>query len=372
MRNTKRIVSLSILASIALLSAGVFAESENAVVRLLNSRSSGSLTTYAKAAEEVAEGAHNGNKLYAYVLALISREPNAPEAARVDEATRKKYLDACRPLLQKNANEKNNPMAWYLLSLESGSTNLLRRAAESKNIQAQNAWGTFLVARSASPNLTSNEVSTVLSEAFGLFKEAADKDDANGLYNTGMCYWRGLGVNQDKERAFTYFRNAAAQGHPEAINNIGAFFREGVVVEKNLETSAKWFAKSASYGNPYGQFNYALALKRGEGVEVNHPEAARLFRLSAAGGCVEALDAYACALWRGEGVAKDPKQAFKLFERAAAAGFPPAMENMSACYDKGVGVKASKEKALEWKIRSRAARGDRNAQLWLQQQKKDN
>lgn len=369
MRKSRNIISLSVLASVVLLAANTHAKSENAVVRLLNSRSSGSLTTYASAAEEVAEGAHNGNKLYGFVLALISREPNAPEAARIDEGTRKKYLDACRPLLEKNANEKNNAMAWYLLSLESGNTNLLRRAAESKNIQAQNAWGTFLVGQAASPNMTSNEVSTVLSEAFGLFKEVADKDDANGLYNTGMCYWRGLGVNQDKERAFTYFRNAAAQGHPEAINNIGAFFREGMVVEKNLETSAKWFAKSASYGNPYGQFNYALALRRGEGVEVNLPEAARLFRLSAAGGCVEALDAYACALWRGEGVAKDPKLAFKLFERAANAGFPPAMENMSACYDKGVGVKADKEKSLEWKIRSRAARGDRNAQLWLQQRK---
>lgn len=360
-------VILPVFAAIVFSAANAPAKSENAVVRLLNSRASGSLTTYAKAAEEVAEGAHNGNKLYGYVLALVSREPNAPEAARIDEDTRKKYLDACRPLLKKNANEKNNPMAWYLLSLEAGDTNLLRRAAESKNIQAQNAWGTILVGRSASPNLTSNEVSTVLSEAFGLFKEAADQDDANGLYNAGMCYWRGLGVTQDKERAFTYFRNAAALGHPEAINNIGAFFRQGVVVEKNLETSAKWFSKSASYGNPYGQFNYALALKRGEGVEVNLPEAARLFRLSAAGGCVEALDAYACALWRGEGVAKDPKQAFALFTKAAEAGFPPAMENMSECYDKGIGVKASKEKAIEWKIRSRAARGDRNAQLWLQQ-----
>jgi hypothetical protein len=84
MRKSRNIISLSVLASVVLLAANAHAKSENAVVRLLNSRSSGSLTTYASAAEEVAEGAHNGNKLYGYVLALISREPNAPEAARID------------------------------------------------------------------------------------------------------------------------------------------------------------------------------------------------------------------------------------------------------------------------------------------------
>ena len=53
--------------------------------------------------------------------------------------------------------------------------------------------------------------------------------------------------------------------------------------------------------------------------------------------------------------------------RAADDGYPPAMENVATCYEFGEGVGVDDRKALEWKIRSRAARGDRNAQEWLRQ-----
>ena len=46
------------------------------------------------------------------------------------------------------------------------------------------------------------------------------------------------------------------------------------------------------------------------------------------------------------------------------------MENLSTCYRYGKGVKADERRSMEWKIRSRAARGDRNAQAWLQQNAK--
>ena len=58
------------------------------------------------------------------------------------------------------------------------------------------------------------------------------------------------------------------------------------------------------------------------------------------------------------------------FLRAAEAGYPPAMENLSTCYRYGKGVKPDERQSMEWKIRSRAARGDRNAQAWLQKNAK--
>ncbi|MGN0846934.1 MAG: tetratricopeptide repeat protein [Kiritimatiellia bacterium] len=343
------------------------ADASDAVLRLLNSRASGSPRGYAAAAKEVAEQAKQGKAVYAFVLALVSRERDAPPAARLDEATRKTYLDTYREPIRRIAHERNNPMALYLLSLEENNTNLLHRAAEAGNIQAQNAWGAFLFSRAIAEGGSSNEVERALSQAHGYFKAAAGEGDANGLYNLGMCLWRGLGVPRDVSAAFNCFRSAAEKGHPEAINNIGAFFRDGIVVEKDLELSAKWFAKSASYDNPFGQFNYALALRRGEGVKKDFAAAAKLLERAAEGGCVEAIDAFGVALWRGEGVEADPRRAFGLFMKAAEAGYPPAMENISTCYEKGSGVGADEHLALEWKIRSRAVRGDRNAQAWLRQ-----
>ena len=99
-------------------------------------------------------------------------------------------------------------------------------------------------------------------------------------------------------------------------------------------------------------------------------KAAELFRIAGDNGCIEAIDAYGVALWRGEGVRENHRKAFQQFIRAANLGYPPAMENIATCYSRGTGVPADENLATEWKIRSRAARGDRNAQAWLHQNAK--
>ena len=363
----KRLIRLLCAVAMALAVSHASADPANAIMRLLNSQASGSARGFVKAAEEVAAEAKRGRPVYAYVLALVSRMPNPPPAARLDDATRNKYLDGCRDKIKKLANEKNNSMAWYLLSLENNDRDLLHRAADAGNVQAMNAWGTYLVTRAAGGTSDTNEVNRILGVAYDYFKAAAGQGDANGLYNLGMCHLRGLGTPQDDQSAFNCFRSAAEKEHPEAINNIGLFFREGRVVDKDLELSTKWFEKSASYDNAYGQFNFALALQSGEGVAKDEARAAKLLARAAEGECVEAIDAYGVALWKGRGVREDPEAAFRQFLRAAEAGYPPAMENLSTCYQLGKGVKADERRSLEWKIRSRAARGDRNAQAWLQQ-----
>ena len=359
-----------ILAVALLAGLVVQADPTNAIMRLLNSRASGSRKEYADAAEEVAKKAKEGSPVYGFVLALISRESDAPPAAQLDEETRTKYLDSCRGKIKHLALEKNNSMAWYLLSLDANDTNLLHRAADAGNIQAQNAWGTFILAHAMDDGVSTNEQKRVMGLAFDYFKKAADTGDANGLYNLGTCHARGYGTPKDEQSAFNCFRAAAEKKHPEAINNIGWFFREGRVVEKDLEMATRWFAKSADCENPYGQYNYGLAFQRGEGVPKDLKKAAELFRIAGDRGCIEAINSYGVALWRGEGVRENHRKAFQQFIRAANLGYPPAMENIATCYSRGTGVPADENRATEWKIRSRAARGDRNAQAWLRQNAK--
>jgi len=371
MRRFRRLVSFVFAGALLGLGA-VRADSAQAITRLLNSQASGSRRGYELAAEEVRNQAEAGKAVYGYVLALVSREPDPPKAARLDAATRTHYLDDARASIERLARGKDNPMAWYLLSLENNDTNMLHRAAELGNVQALNAWGSLVVSTAVTVSRTTNELAQALSQAYACFDAAARKGDANGFYNLGMCHWRALGVPQDNAKAFDNFRFAAEKGHPEAINNIGAFFRKGIVVTRDPVMSTRWFAKSASYDNPYGLFNYALALQRGEGVEKDPVQALDCMRRAAEGGCVEAMDAYGVALWKGEGVKEpNPIEAVRLFMRAAQAGYPPAMENLSTCYDRGTGVTASAERALEWKIRARAACGDRSAVTWLREHGKN-
>lgn len=343
--------------------------STEAILRLINSRSSGNPKAYAAAAERVAREAAAGHPLQQYVIALVSREPRPPQAARLTEEQRNRYLAQSRDKIRALAERRDNALAWYLLSLDTNDMKLLRRAVDAENVQALNAWGTILLTQTLQdPNVDTNDLERILYQSYSSFKTAADKRDANGLYNLGMCYMHGYGVRQDPFRALECFRAAAAENHPEAINNIGGFYRDGLVVERDPVLAARWFAKSADFGNAYGELNYAYALQRGEGVEEDKERAARMFKSSAEQGLTEAMDAWAKCLYYGEGTEQDRDMAVRWYRAAAERGYPPAMENYAACFENAVGGLLKDYKiATMWRMRARAARGDRNATAWLLQ-----
>ena len=360
---------LAALCTLSLVCVAAAADkASEAIVTLLNSRASGSRSEFREAAKIVAAGAKEGRPLQQFVIALVTNDRDLPRKLRLKPETRKEYLDQSRDKIHRLAEEKNNALAWYLLSLETNNLSFLKRAADGDNVQALNAWGTIsLTSALRNPSMETNEVARTLAKCFGLFKKAADKGDANGLYNLGMCYMQGYGCTPDEDLAYKCFRTSAEAGHPEAINNVGGFYRDGIVVRANPETAAKWFAKSAELGNAYGMFNYALALQRGEGVEKDVAKAVELLKEASELGNAEAMNAYGMCFYSGSGVEKDPVEAVKWYRVSAGRGFAPAMDNLSSCYNLGIGVKKDEKEGLVWKVRSMAARGDRNAAAWLQQ-----
>ena len=360
---------LAALCTLSLVYVAMAADkASEAIVTLLNSRASGSRSEFREAAKIVAAGAKEGRPLQQFVIALVTNDRDLPRKLRLKPETRKEYLDQSRDKIRRLAEEKNNALAWYLLALETNNLSFLKRAADGDNVQALNAWGTIsLTGALRNPSMETNEVARTLAKCFGLFKKAADKGDANGLYNLGMCYMQGYGCTPDEDLAYKCFRTSAEAGHPEAINNVGGFYRDGIVVRANPETAAKWFAKSAELGNAYGMFNYALALQRGEGVEEDVAKAVELLKEASELGNAEAMNAYGMCFYSGSGVEKDPVEAVKWYRVSAGRGFAPAMDNLSSCYNLGIGVKKDEKEGLVWKVRSMAARGDRNAAAWLQQ-----
>ena len=342
--------------------------SSDAIVKLINSRASGSRREFAEAAKIVAADAKAGRPLHQFVIALVANDRDLPRELQMDRNTRRKYLDQSRDKIRRLAEEKNNGLAWYLLSLEKNDMSFLKRAADVENVQALNAWATITLTDALkNPAMETNEVERVLAKCFGCFKKAADMGDANGLYNLGMCHMRGYGCAQDQDLAYKCFRASAEAGHPESINNVGGFYRDGIVVRRNLETATKWFARSAGLGNAYGMLNYALALQRGEGVEKDVDKAVGLLKEAAELGNAEAMNVYGMCHYTGDGVKKDEAEAVKWFRASAVRGFPQAMDNLSSCYSRGTGVRKDEKEGLVWKVRGMAARGDRNAAAWLQQ-----
>lgn len=217
------------LATIGLVFAMTSAE---AIATLLNSPSAVGARTFAAAKAIVEHDAAEGRPLQQFVVGVTTD----------DKALAKKYLDASRSRIENLASEKDNPLAWYLLSMEKNDMRLLRHAAQGGNVQALNALGTILTQKAieSARGGDSNKVEKVLKQCFGYFSKAAESRDPNGFVNLGACYLRGFGCEMDMELAFQCFRSAAELGHPEGMDNISAMYQLGHGVDKDDELSLYW------------------------------------------------------------------------------------------------------------------------------------
>jgi len=218
-----------ILAAIPLLFAMTSAD---AVAVILNSPSACSVRTFELARETVEKEAAAGKPLQQFVVGVTTD----------DKKLAKKYLKASRGRIRYLAAQKDNPLAWYLLSLETNDLKLLRRAAAGDNVQALNALGTLATTEAFEKKngVSTNDLEVILKKSFGYFSRAAAQRDPNGYINLGTCYLRGFGCDQDLKKAFECFKSAAEAGHPEGMDNVSACYQFGHGVAPDAELSLFW------------------------------------------------------------------------------------------------------------------------------------
>ena len=205
--------------------------SADAVAVILNSRNATSKRNYDAAKEIVMRDAADGKPQQQFVIGVTTD----------DKDLAKRYLDASRDKIRALAEKKDNPMAWYLLSMENNDFKMLQRAADGGNVQALNALGSIAIQEALSRNnVSSNGLERILARGYGFFRKAAVQRDANGFINLGTCYLRGFGCKQDMPMAFSCFRAAAELGHPEGMDNVSACYQFGHGVEKNNELCLWW------------------------------------------------------------------------------------------------------------------------------------
>ncbi|CAH2054549.1 unnamed protein product, partial [Iphiclides podalirius] len=64
-------------------------------------------------------------------------------------------------------------------------------------------------------------------DGLNLLRSAANRNHAPALFNLGLCYEIGLGVDIDEKMAMELYRLAAAQQHPGALYNLGIYYGQG-------------------------------------------------------------------------------------------------------------------------------------------------
>ena len=149
--------------------------------------------------------------------------------------------------------------------------------------------------------------------AFVWYEKSAALKNPNGLDAAGECYYRGIGVLCDHQKAVERFTVAAMLGNAHAMWRLGTCYCYGYGVKKDRQAAYRWWQQAVAQG-----YNRALC---------------------------DVGDCYAY----GWGVAQDTKQAVKLYKEAIGKSVADGYAYMGELYQYGAGdVKRDYAKALPW------------------------
>ena len=205
--------------------------SADAVKTVLNSKNAIGAKTFAAAKEMVEREAAEGKPLQQFVIGVTTD----------DKKLAKRYLDASRDKIRALAAKRDNPLAWYLLSMENNDFQMLRRAADGGNVQALNALGAIATQEAlVRSKVSTNSLEKILKQSYTYFSKAAAQRDPNGFINLGTCYLSGFGCQRDLGLAFACFKAAAEAGHPEGMDNVSACYQFGHGVKKDSDLCLLW------------------------------------------------------------------------------------------------------------------------------------
>ena len=73
------------------------------------------------------------------------------------------------------------------------------------------------------------------------------------MYNIGVMYSKGHGVEVSHEEQFKWYRKSADLGLVNAIHGVGICYHNGFGVPKDDFEAMRWFVRSAAMGNMRSQ-----------------------------------------------------------------------------------------------------------------------
>ncbi len=66
------------------------------------------------------------------------------------------------------------------------------------------------------------------------------------MFNLGVTYEQGRGVEKDTAEAVRWYRKAAEAGDVEGMAHLGVMYAQGIGVAKDEAEARKWLSKAAS------------------------------------------------------------------------------------------------------------------------------
>lgn len=195
------------------------------------------------------------------------------------------------------------------------------------------------------------------AQAFSWYMLGAEAGDSNCMAHVGLCYYEGLGVEQDYEQAFAWYLRAAEAGDMSALYYVGFFYEVGQGTEQNEAEAYTWYQRAVDQGYARAYGKLATFYLMGTGVEQDYDKAFFWVKQFAESGDPEGMAMLALCYHVGIGTEEDPRQAYLWYRRSAEAGNEDGMYWTGWCLENHFGVDSEAE---EWYARA-AALGQQDA-----------
>lgn len=218
-------------------------------------------------------------------------------------------------------------------------------------------------------------------KAVEYLRKSADKGYVLAMFNLGMCYEQGVGLNPSILEAWSWYKKAADKGYAPAMNSLGAIcekkhavaeamtwyrkaadrgllvaqFNLGTILmnQQKYEDAMRYLQKAAEQGFAAAQCNLGLLYERGLGTVQNYSKAFEWYQKAANLGIAAGQHNLARCFTLGIGVAANPNEAFKWYRKAAEQGFAQAQYSLGKCYQEGFGTQKNEAEAEKWLSKAR-------------------
>lgn len=149
------------------------------------------------------------------------------------------------------------------------------------------------------------------------YQKAADRKNADAIYNLGLIYEYGKGLPVDYKQAKAKYNQAADSGSAAAMNQLAGIYFYGLGEARDVEQGLSWYRKAADLGNSSAMYQLGLFSETGVATKIDFNNALSFYTKAAEKGNEKAMLALARMYLYGTGVTKDVQQAVVWYERLA-------------------------------------------------------
>lgn len=259
--------------------------------------------------EYFTKAAENGN---AFAMRELSLLYYSGEEIEADNALAKGWL-----LKAVNAGD---PVAMYWMA------DFYERGEGGFDKNDQQAKDMYLKAAKAGVPAAMNRVGVIYDdeekyeEAIKWYNLAVSFKNADAMFNLGVSYEDGTGIEENIEKANELFQKSAEAGKADAMARLGHNYINGIGLPESPNIGVEWIKKATKEDVPQAWYDLGWCYEEGIGVAQNETSAAGCYLKAAELGYVDAMCEIGNMYREGIGVDQSDSRAKNWYLKAANSG----------------------------------------------------